>query len=68
MVHNGTSKVLKTTKKFICKYCNYKCSDSSNFQKHINTKKHKTNEMVHNGTSKVLKSTEFKKWACECCS
>jgi len=66
MVHNGTSKVLKTTKIFVCKYCNYKCSDSSNFQKHINTKKHKNNEMVHNGTSKVLKSTELKKWVCEC--
>ena len=68
MVYNGIQKVLKSTPNFICEICDYKCSNNSNYKKHLLTKKHKNAEMVHNGIQKVLKSTttEFQEWKCSC--
>ena len=68
MVYNGTKKVLKSTPKFICEICDYKCCNNSNYKKHLLTKKHKNAEMVHNGIKKVLKSTttENQEWKCSC--
>ena len=43
---------------YTCKLCDYICSDKSNFNKHLNTKKHKT---TANNTTKT--TTENK---CKC--
>jgi len=68
MVNNGNKKVLKSTPNFLCKVCDYKCSNNSNFKKHLLTIKHKNAEMVQNGNKKVLKSTttENQEWKCLC--
>lgn len=67
MIHNDTKNYSKSTRDFHCKLCDYSCSNMSNFNKHLQTKKHKKAEMIQNGTEKVLKTThEPKCWSCEC--
>ena len=34
-------KVAKNYKEYFCEYCNYKCSNKTNFEKHLTTQKHK---------------------------
>tara|TARA_Y100001937_G_C7066510_1_gene306271 strand:+ start:206 stop:745 length:540 start_codon:yes stop_codon:yes gene_type:complete len=33
-------KVAKKYKEYFCEYCNYKCSNKTNFEKHLTTQKH----------------------------
>ena len=33
-------KVAKNYKEYFCEYCNYKCSNKTNFEKHLTTQKH----------------------------
>ena len=42
-----------------CKICDYSCSDKSNFNKHLNTKKHKTtaNTTANNTTKTTTENT-----------
>ena len=35
------SKVAKVAKEYFCESCNYKCSNKTNFEKHLATAKHK---------------------------
>ena len=38
-------KVPKIYKEYYCKYCNYKCSNKTNFEKHLLSKKHQKKEI-----------------------
>lgn len=49
---------------FICKHCDYTTYHSGKWKRHIETKKHKNNQMVHNGASVNQNTSKF--WVCEC--
>ena len=49
---NGIQKMPKNADKFVCISCDFKCSKKSNFEKHLETIKHKTVKMVPNGDQK----------------
>ena len=54
--------------KFVCDICDYKCSDSSNYKKHISTKKHKSRlfeQPVNTVDQTATKSTDYQ---CKNCS
>lgn len=53
-------KAQKNAKKFSCEKCNFNCSKQSDWNRHINTRKHK---MITNDNKKAQKNAEFK---CEC--
>ena len=40
----STEKITKNTNNFECKQCDYKCFKKSEWERHINTKKHKINK------------------------
>jgi hypothetical protein len=42
---------------FNCKLCDYKCSDKSNFNKHLHTSKHKTNANTNTTTTTTTATT-----------
>jgi hypothetical protein len=52
-------KTTESTVVLVCKICDYKCSDSSNFKKHNNTKKHKTRVCEQNVNPTDTKNTEI---------
>ena len=64
---------------FNCKLCDYKCSDKSNFNKHLHTSKHKTNANTTTTTTttttantinecKCGKVISMNKFMCKTCS
>ena len=69
MMTDDDQKVAKVALKFYCKYCDYYCSKSFNFKKHLTTEKHKmaTNDdqMMTNDDQKVAK-VAINLFACEC--
>jgi hypothetical protein len=57
---------LKSPKLFICDYCNYKCSNKKDYNKHLATAKHK---MLTNANKKIPKNPQMNsgnKWVCDC--
>tara|TARA_Y100000389_G_scaffold95476_1_gene92165 strand:- start:3022 stop:3951 length:930 start_codon:yes stop_codon:yes gene_type:complete len=44
---------------FVCKFCDYKTSKKSDFNKHLLTAKHKNNENGNNGNIKVAKVAKY---------
>jgi len=69
-----TTKTTGTIKtKITCEICHYICSDSSNFKKHTNTKKHKTrvyeqlNELKTTETTETTETTK-KIYSCKICN
>jgi hypothetical protein len=57
----STETTMVTKTELMCEICNYKCSDSSNFKKHINTKKHKTRiceQKINTDEQNYTKTTE----------
>ena len=49
------SKVAKVAKEYFCESCNYKCSNKTNFEKHLATAKHKNRVLEISGNEKVAK-------------
>ena len=49
--------------KFVCQFCDFKCSKKSNYVAHVNTKKHNDNKMVINDNNFVPKNAEY---VCKC--
>ena len=53
MEKNGNEKSQKIAKEFLCKQCDYKCSNKFDYNKHLSTRKHLNgNENGNNGTEK----------------
>jgi hypothetical protein len=52
---------------FECKICDFKCSYKRDFERHINTKKHKNNENTTIDNDLGPKKPEFKIFTCEFC-
>jgi|TARA_B100001093_G_scaffold340344_1_gene325120 hypothetical protein len=60
-----TTEILqKNAKKFCCKFCNFNANNKNNYEIHLQTKKHKNNEILQN-TTKILQNNA-KKYICEC--
>jgi len=64
MTTNG--KPEKPLKKYICECCSFGCSQKSDFNDHLMTKKHKRNEPLFMTNGKPEKP--LKKYICECCA
>ena len=52
---------------FSCELCNFKCSYNKDFQRHINTKKHKNNILTTNNNNINQKKPDTKIYQCENC-
>ena len=52
---------------FFCELCNFKCSYNKDFQRHINTKKHKNNILTTNNNNINPKKPDAKIYQCENC-
>tara|TARA_Y100000389_G_scaffold191898_1_gene218740 strand:+ start:711 stop:1550 length:840 start_codon:yes stop_codon:yes gene_type:complete len=53
-------KVPKIYKEYYCKYCNYKCSNKTNFEKHLLSKKHQKKEI------EIKQEKPDGKYICKC--
>ena len=62
MLHNISP---KSPKKFICECCDYNCSKKSDFEKHLTSIKHKSNENGDNCNLKFAKNVEL---TCNICN
>ena len=63
MTINTTKNVPKISHKIICKFCDYKCSKQSVFNKHLITRKHMNNVNTTNIQQSVYKNVPYE---CEC--
>jgi len=65
MMTNDDKKMPKNAEKFICEYCDFKCSKQSNFKIHLSTEKHKmmTNDDKNDDKKMPKNATPF---ICEC--
>ena len=59
-------KVAKVAKEYYCEYCNYKCFNKTNFDKHLTTEKHKKMEITKNKITLDYKKVENKEFLCIC--
>ena len=65
MLQNATYFVAKSRHEYRCEKCDYNTCKRGDWNKHLETKKHKTREMLHNATDFVAKKSP-KLWRCEC--
>ncbi len=49
---------------FVCEMCDFKCCKNNDYKRHLQTKKHKNNEILQNTTKITPKNA--KKYICEC--
>ena len=62
-----TSNSSKVAQKYYCEYCDYTCSKSSDFKKHVLTLKHKNNDVsLQNDAADSQKVAAKSKNSCEC--
>jgi hypothetical protein len=71
MIQNGSDLSLKIPKKFVCKKCDYTCSNKKDYKKHLVTRKHmKNHEMIQNGSDLSQKNPQptpsSRLFKCEC--
>lgn len=66
MIQNGISKVAKSCSNYECKCCDYTTSKKYSWNKHVETKKHKTRTMVYQEALKVAKEKTTEKIHCKC--
>ncbi len=71
MIQNDSILSPKIPKKFVCKMCNYTCSNKKDYNKHLDTRKHQKNmEMVANDSVLSPKNPQSnisnKMFKCEC--
>jgi hypothetical protein len=64
----NTKSTSVTKPELICIICDYKCSDASNYKKHINTKKHKTKDFERLLNTSEQKDTKNTLYACKICN
>jgi len=50
-----------------CEFCDFTCSYKRDYERHINTKKHKTNKNTTFDNEFYLKKPDSKTFTCECC-
>jgi hypothetical protein len=67
MTTNDNDLVPKSLDFYECKKCYFKCSYKRDYERHINTKKHKNNENTTNDNGFYLKKPNIKKFNCENC-
>ena len=65
---NSTKSTDTIKSAFVCDICHYVCSDNSNFRKHNNTKKHKTNVFEQNMVINEPNHTKTTIHACHLCN
>jgi len=61
MTTNNSSKF---SYNFICDLCNYSCKKKGDYNKHLQSKKHKNNEILHNTTANSPKFS--REYVCNC--
>jgi hypothetical protein len=67
MESNGIMESSKSSHKFICEYCHYKCSYNCDWLKHLNTSKHKINvESEQKGIEESSLSKKTGSYVCSC--
>jgi hypothetical protein len=67
MESNGTMESSKSTHKFICDICDYKCLYNCDWMKHISTSKHMFNaKMEQNGIEEPKMSNKSSQYLCDC--
>jgi hypothetical protein len=67
MTTNDNDLVPKSPNFYECKKCYFKCSYKRDYERHINTIKHKNNENTTNDNDFYLKKPNIKKFNCENC-
>ena len=67
MTTNNNKINLKKPVNFFCELCNFKCSYNKDFQRHINTKKHKNNILTTNNNNINPKKPDTKIYQCDNC-
>ncbi len=68
MATNGNNLGPKKPIIFHCELCDFKCSYKRDYERHINTKKHKGNENSTNGNGFYLKKPNLTNFTCEICN
>ena len=69
MVENDSDLSKKSPNKFICEKCNYSCSNKKDFNKHLNTRKHKNDSVmiVNDSDLSTYHNSQISKlYICEC--
>ena len=66
MVENGGHLGAKNEPKYRCEECDYSTSKICNWKRHVESKKHKMNQMVDNGGHLGAKTSQKKIWRCAC--
>jgi len=67
MATNGNKFYLKKPTFFHCLFCDFKCSYKRDYERHVNTKKHKFRESATNGNEFYLKKPTMNSFTCENC-
>ena len=67
MTTNDNEFYLKKPTFFYCENCDFKCSYKRDYERHINTKKHKNNEITTFDNGFYLKKPDLKNFTCEFC-
>ena len=67
MTTNDNILVPKCSKIYECKKCYFKCSYKRDYERHLNTKKHKNNEITTFDNGFYLKKPDLKNFTCEFC-
>lgn len=67
MTTNDNEFYLKKPTFFYCEICDFKCCYKRDYERHINTKKHKNNENTTFDNGFYLKKPNLKTFACEFC-
>ena len=63
MTYKKVAKVAKVAEEFYCNSCDYKTCKKCDYEKHLQTQKHKNNTILINDTQK---SAPIKMFCCEC--
>ena len=62
MITNDNKKVAKKVANYFCEKCDYFTANKTNYEKHLETDKHKNAEMITNDNKKMQK-----KYNCKIC-
>ena len=66
MDKNDNAKNAEKCQKFVCEFCDFKCSKKSNYFYHLKTKKHNDNKMIINDNNFLPKNAENAEYVCKC--
>ena len=63
----STEKTQKNAKKYVCNECDYCTSNKTEFKRHCETVKHRSNVLSTFSNAQITQKTDFKKYSCEYC-